>query len=454
MDEINLATDNLFLANDGTVHRLREDCMVVDQPLAVEIPYSAFRRLSTKDLQVGMDSLLAPNSKTKGYTSRNISVVQIPGIGMAWATRVCTKLPQQVVESLELSTGAVGADFLFFWSPGKALSSFLTIVEHTRIDDKPRFLTGCDPTPKTFFTDWSSVIAKAADRVPLQDLSPEQRMFAASVNAMVTLTSPRYSLDDYCKNREIEQHFRHTHCPVQLKYSGLKRLRSGDYDEDESSGDEQDENSGPVLSRYKFMFTGRDPHAARRTTPGSKPLAPVQQRTWRSDVPDDIEAEIVSAVVKSTLDAPDEKDIIPGFCTMRLVSKAFCRNVDHVLHQCLMQAHLNAKNFSFRNPSAPELLTRSWWTHCRLPFVSLLTYENTDPKQALPLLSKIMHETSQHSAYPVPNVLPSSDPARKERRKTGLQLRLYERQISTLCPSFGNGALPDVTAVQDITITE
>jgi hypothetical protein len=85
--------------------------------------------------------------------------------------------------------------------------------------------------------------------------------------------------------------------------------------------------------------------------------------------------------------------------------------------------------------------------------VSLLTYTNTDPKQALPLLAKIMRETLSHTPYATPNVLPSADPTRKERREADLLIKVCERKISVLCPSFGDGArsatdVPDVQSIE------
>eukprot|EP00966_Prymnesium_polylepis_P142183 3283236-Prymnesium_polylepis.1 len=166
-NDTNPRVDTLYMGTDGIIYRIAADCIVIDQQAPVELSYAAFLRMSHRDYQVGIDMLLSTNAiyGGVGYTSRNISVLHIPGVGMAWASRVGTTLPKHVAERQHNTDLRLGPDFLFLWPPGKALLAYLTVVEQTRIDNRTRFLSTCDPTPTSLFTDWNVVIPEVSTPV-------------------------------------------------------------------------------------------------------------------------------------------------------------------------------------------------------------------------------------------------------------------------------------------------
>jgi hypothetical protein len=439
--------DTLYLGSDGVVYRIYPDAFVVDQHIAVEIPYSAFLRLSNKDSQVGIDTLLSPNaiSNGTGYSSRNISVLHIPTVGMAWATRVSTTLPHSFSNNHTYANQRIGRDFLFLWPPGKALSAFLTVVEQTRVDNRTRFLSTCDPTPQKLFTDWDTLISTISTPVDPADLTVSQRIFAASFKPMVHLASPRYTIDLYCSRRSKEEVFLRTNAPIQLKYSGLKRLRNGEnkfpgspqkmrrrevefcteedteFDNEEST---QNENS-PVLRDFKELWTGRAAvFTSRRTNPGIRPLTPItptRERTWDANVTEDVQCCIIEAVVHQALNTMDEIEAINAIRNTRLVSRSFCEKTDHSVHSVLVDAYSNAKRFCEPIVGVQHLegllLKRSWWDNCRLPYMGLLSYRSVTPRSSVNTLASIVFNNN-HKPYPLCNVLPTVDPSNTKRRAT------------------------------------
>eukprot|EP00966_Prymnesium_polylepis_P229329 5306600-Prymnesium_polylepis.1 len=131
---------------------------------------------------------------------------------------------------------------------------------------------------------------------------------------MVHLASPRYTMDVYCIHRSKEDSFLHKNAPIQLKFSGLKRLRNGqnefegtraearekaldfflgDSDEEaaptrrlnvprisckDATGVTADENTSPVAKELKGLFFEQASGVAKRTSAGSRPLSPLSPR--------------------------------------------------------------------------------------------------------------------------------------------------------------------------------
>jgi hypothetical protein len=477
-NSINMVTDTLYMASSGLVYRITEDFMVVNQKRPVEISYPAFLKLSCKECQVGIDTLLSPNaiSGGEGYTSRNICVVHIPGLGMAWATRVSTKLPLAIAQKYNVDSCNIGGDFLFLWPPGKALSAYLTVLEQTRLDNRARFLCTCDPTPAALFTDWDSVVPYASELVDQNTLSVGQRIFAASFKPMVHLASPRYTMDVYCIHRSKEDSFLHKNAPIQLKFSGLKRLRNGqkefegtrdearekaldfflgDSDEEaaptrrlnvprisckDATGVTTDENTSPVAKELKGLFFEQASGVAKRTSPGSRPLSPLSPRnntSWDTSVSFDAQCCIIEAVVHQALNDLDERETLATIRNTRLVCKGFCERTDHSIHSVLIDAYSKAKRFCAPTIGVQRLdgllLTRSWWDHCRLPYMGLLTYNTDDaraasPRTALATLTSIVQQNN-HKPYPRCSVVPNVDTTNTKRQATMAYIQKKVRDL-------------------------
>lgn len=462
-------TDALFVASNGTVYRILEDCMVINQMSSVEISYPAFLRMSNKDLHVGVDTLLSPNaiSAGEGYTSRNISVVQIPNVGMAWATRVSTTLPIKIAQKNNIQDRNIGKDFLFFWHPIKSLSAYLTVAEQTRIDGRARFLSHCNPTPKVIFSDWNMVLPQASTPVDISTLTASQRLFLACINPMVHLSLSRYKIDEYCSRRASEDTFLHTNAPIQIKYAGLKRLRRKEEDSasfkrstrqrhvtyNEMQGKQQQhkantnhENSNNKMHSsiryFKELLCGRlceDASGSGSVHNHDLADATLQNTTWDMYVPDDVQSCIIDSVVHQALNTMDDFDGIRAICNSRLVCKAFLEKTNQRLHVVLVEAHHNAKRFCEPILSVEQvdklLFNRTWWDNCRLPYTSLLTYQSDKPSKAVTTLSKIV-KNNAHNPYPTCNVVPSLD-IHNDKRTANMQRILHNvNNLALLNPSF------------------
>lgn len=467
-------TDALFVASNGTVYRILEDCMLINQVSSVEISYPAFLRMSHKDLHVGVDTLLSSNaiSGGEGYTSRNISVVQIPNVGMAWATRVSTTLPIKIAQKNNIQERNIGKDFLFFWHPIKALSAYLTVVEQTRIDGRARFLSQCNPTPRVIFSDWNTVLPHASIPVDISTLTSNQRLFLACINPMVHLSLPRYTIDEYCSRRASEDTFLHTNAPIQIKYAGLKRLRRKEEDSalfkrstrqrhDVSNIEiqqEQQEQHEAIANHenkknkmhssirdFKQLLCGRlfedtsQSVSVHNNHHHDVADATTQNTTWDAYVPDDVQSCIVDFVVHQALNTMEDFDGIRALCNSRLVCKAFLEKTNQSLHVVLVDAHHNAKRFCEPISSVEQvdnlLLNRTWWDNCRLPYTSLLTYQSDKPSKAVTTLSKIV-KNNAHNPYPTCNVVPSLD-IHNDKRTANMQHILHNvKTLALLNPSF------------------
>lgn len=456
----NPRVDTLYMGSDGIVYRISPQCIVIDQQAPVELSYAAFLRMSNKDSQVGIDTLLSPTaiSGGSGYTSRNISVLQIPNVGMAWASRVRTTLPKHVAQKHHITDRRIGTDFLFFWPPGKALSAYLTVVEQTRVDNRTRFLSTCDPTPTSLFTDWNVVIPNVGIPVDPSTLTVNQRIFAASLKPMVHLASPRYTADSYCIHRSREYSFLYTNAPIQLKYSGLKRLRRG---EDEFPGTPtharkramdffmdmdpklnltftdnatttRDEKETPVIMGFKELLHGVG--VTSRSSESRPPTTAETETTWDSNVPEDVQCCIIEAVVHQALNTMDDVDAIKCIRNARQVCRSFLQKTDHSVHSVLVDAYCSAKSFCAPTASVQRLdgmlLKRSWWDNCRLPYAGLLTYQSDTPRTSVATLASIV-ANNKHKAYPLCSVIPTLDPLNSKRKATMQYLQQQVEDLAT-----------------------
>lgn len=442
------------MASNGIVYRIDPNAMVFDQHAAVEIPYKAFLRLSSKNTHVGIDTLLSPNaiSTGAGYSSRSIAVLHIPNLGMAWATRVCITLPLPVARQHAVEERQIGADFLFLWPPAKAFSAYLTVVEQTRLDNRARFLSTCDPTPERLFTDWNSAILAVATPVPPGELTVQQRIFAASFKPMVHLSSPRYTIDDYCSRRTKEEAFIHANAPIKLKYAGLKRTRKAKGETPSSSSStiarnlaldfsthanepQGDEKASTVLHNFKGPFN-REAEAEAARSPKRKPPTPItstQGNTfWTTAVTDDVELCIVETVVYQALNTMHESDAIDAIRSVRLVSRAFCEITDNSVHAILTDTYKNAECFFAPDVGGRNLdgllLKRSWWEQCSLPYMGLMCYRSKSPRSAVRTLASIFRN-NDHKPYPRCSVLPTPDESNTKRKQT---MEILEQKVEDL----------------------
>ena len=452
-------TDRLCIASNGLVYRISPDCIVIDRHRPVQLPYAAFLRLSSRELQVGIETFLSPNSTTNGYTSQNVSVVHIPGIGMAWATRFCTTIPTHVAQTLGVADACIGSDFLFLWPPSKALAAYLTVLEHTRLDNLSRFLAHCAPTPSKLFSDWNVVIPQVATPVDLATLSVGQRIFAASLRPMVHLASPRYTIDLYCSHRLQEELFEYNNAPIQLKYSGLKRMRRG---ENEFPGGvtqarnnavdffvgswstrhreslAQKHSNGDVASEFKILLHGETDGCSATLNPTGERCCKNTLRgeiTWETNVPYDVQGCIVEASVQGALNMMDEKKALAALRNTRLVCKSFQERVDVCLHAFFTNACSSAKQFcdpvSGMQRLDGLLLKRMWWDTCRLPYTELLAYQSDTARHAVARFALAVVGNS-HKPYPHCCVSPATDPSNEKRYAAMLYLQKNVNYLAVL----------------------
>lgn len=422
----NSGVSTLYMAASGVVYRIAEENIVFNQFTPVEIPYAAFIRLSAKEHQVGIDSLLSPNaiSGGAGYSSRNIVVINIPGVGMAWCTRISTKVPSELALRLNLDSREIGTDFIFMWSPGKALSAFLAVQEQTRLDSRTRFLSACDPTPKCIFTNWDDVMPCAANAVDPATLTVPQRIFAASFKTMVHLASPRYTIDMYCAHRAKEEGFLNKNAPIKLKYSGLKLLRLCEDDQPVH----QDENTTPMMREFTGLFCDTSAHFQRN------PLSIIEPLTWETAVSYDVQCSIIEAVVHSALNALDAVEALATLRSVRMVCKSFCKLTDRSVHSALLEACTSAKIFCDPNSTLLQLggllLERMWWRKSRIPYISLLGYDNDNPRLSVSSLARIL-ETNSHKAFHRCSFLPRLHQEHVDRKATAdyLKKKVLELQV-------------------------
>jgi hypothetical protein len=446
------------MCSDGNVYRISAECMVIDKKTPVELSYTAFLRMSNKDSQIGIETLLSPIaiSDGVGYTSRNISVVNIPNIGMAWACRVSTTLPENVAKMHNISDRRIGTDFLFFWPPAKALAAHIAVVEQTRIDNRTRFLSECDPSPTSLFTDWNAVISNAGTPVDPYTLTTSQRLFAASFKPMVHLASPRYTIDLYCTRRLGEDAFLHKNAPIQLKYSGLERIRQHEQTVENSPTQSRkrakctnsntkttDENEPPVSTKVTELLHG---HCVMSTTrqdrSGSSPFAQIIDKTarnWISNVPEDVQCCIIESVVHGALNTMDDAEAVESIRNMRLVCRSFRKKTDESVHTVLVDAFSNAKRVCEPTVDAHRLggllLRRSWWDKCKLPYMSLITYPSETPRTSVATLARIVASNS-HNPYPLCKVVPTLDLLNHKRESTMQCLQKKVNELATNNPAF------------------
>jgi hypothetical protein len=461
--------DTLYMSSNGSIYRISPDCVVLDQQIPVELSYAAFLRLSNKDSQVGVDTLLSSNAIADGvgYTSRNISVLHIPNVGMAWASRVCTVIPRNVAQTHNISNRRIGTDFLFLWPPWRALAAYLTVVEQTRIDNRTRFLSTCDPTPTSLFTDWNAAITNAGTPVDLSTLTVSQRIFAASFKPMVHLASPRYTIDHYCIRRAQEESFMHTNAPIQLKYSGLKRLRRGEDEfpksstaarrraldffiingqQEATSGPKQartshcstaDDNTTPVMTGFTELLHGKDTRVANGGTRSAS--RPTTSTLWESNLTEDVQCCIIEAVVHQALNTMDDTEAVKVIRNARLVCKAFRKMTDHGVHSVLVDAYSKAKRLCEPTAEARRLdgllLTRSWWDSCRLPYMGILTYNNDTPRTSVATLASIV-ANNNHKPYPRCSAIPALDTSSSKRKATMQYLQKLVNDLATCNSGF------------------
>lgn len=452
----------LYMGCDGVVYRIRDECVIVDRKKPVELSYAAFLQLSAKEAQIGIETLLSPNAirDGAGYTSRNISVINIPGVGMAWATRISTVLPENVASELNVCDRTLGKDFVFLWPPCKALAAYLTVVEQTRIDNRTRFLSTCDPTPKRLFADWNEVIERASTPVDPATLSVGQRMFAGSFRPMVHLASPRYTMDRYCRDRSREEAFVHDNAPIQLKFSGLKRLRQG---KDEFQESPPREERKKVVDFFVQEKKGRRTDTACKDSEASSEdndmaalfhgMSACERQGGRArrigngfhflHFPVDIQRGIVETLVHASLNNMANQEAVDTIRNARLVSKDFRAAADESLHGFLVDACLHARRFCHTDVATLQLdgllLKRIWWDNCRLPYIGLLLVSDkkTSPRNAIGTLASIVSGNS-HTPYPLSNVVASLDPCNEKRNATMRYMENKIRELQELCTQSTN----------------
>jgi hypothetical protein len=248
----------------------------------------------------------------------------------------------------------------------------------------------------------------AANAVDHTTLTIAQRIFAASFKTMVHLASPRYTVDVYCANRNKEEGFLTKNAPVKLKYSGLKRLRLC---EDDEYG-YQDENTTPITGDLIGLFCDNYAHFEKRS-----PLTPIEAPTWETQVSYDVQCSIIEAVVHTALNALDTVEALATLRSTRMVCKSFCDLTDRTVHSVLVEARTSARIFCNPNSTVLQLggllLERMWWKKNRVPYISLLGYDNDSPRLSVSSLARIL-ETNSHKAFHRCSYLP----------------RLYEEHIN------------------------
>lgn len=387
---------NLVYEPNGTVFEIPDELVVLDQHLPVDVSIMAFQRMSAPDVMISTESLLSTNTlrSSSTYSSRNIVVISLPRVGYVWCTRFRVELPPDVVNGGKLETDVVGSDFLFFWSPQKACSSYLTISECTRKDGRTRWLTNFDPTPKNLIMDWPSALEGHATPVPVASLTRAQRFFVASLVPTPHLSMPRHKTDLYIVERHQEVLMKHDSAPIQIKF---RRLLSGAVTPPPTSS--------PLSPRDVNVTTERRTMTASRFFNHDEVIAPPRPNfegtsIWEDLIDSDIEHTIVGIMADQVMNVADEKQMVLSMLTLRSVSKGFKNATDYQVHTRLTQAKAAARSFIEGGTEMP-LSTRDWWNYSRLPVLFVINYSVPDKSQSTILLCNWMHKNAAVRAYPV-----------------------------------------------------
>ena len=410
--------DNLYMSANGHIYRIAAEHMLHDMQVPMHVPYSTFMGMSSCDYNIGMDMMLNCCAHEMGfqYSSRNISIISIPDIGIAWATRIKTTVPIDVSTRLGLECDTIGSDFLFLWPPGKALAAYIAICEQTRIDNKNRTLCFFDPTPRVLFTDWNDVVVRTQRGVDASDLSMEQRIFAASLKPMLHLASPRFSKDTYCEDRVNYDIFECQNAPIQVKYGKLKMRHT-----------EGAMAMPGTAKRQKWVPNNNVDRLSNACTAEADTYRGI---TWDVDVSSDIQEIIVCTVLNNVMKMSCVSESINTIKNVRLVSTSFRSNVDKHIHECLTASHTWAAYYSrsVRNNTKDletVLLQRKWWAGVRLPYIDLLTYTNDNPRRAVSKLMAMLHEKKNYPLFPVSSVHPTLHSLESRESFTMCQLKYH-----------------------------
>ncbi len=121
----------------------------------------------------------------------------------AWATRMTTAVTLPNLAREGSSSILVGREFIWLWPPGKALNAYITRKERQRLDpdETPAGIDAAEPTVRYTMAQPGLTLGpddiEGCERVPMEELTPEQRHFVLCIKPQQTLFARRPVTQDW-----------------------------------------------------------------------------------------------------------------------------------------------------------------------------------------------------------------------------------------------------------------